>query len=140
MHATNLSPEMKQLIDTMLAKKKWAIYGASPDESKFGYKIPMRMKDHGYEVSGINKKYAGQSIGGMSVVGSLVELSEKVECIDVIVNPKISLQVIDEAKANGIEYLWFQPGTYDDEVLEKAKSLGLKVVYGACVYAILGEK
>lgn len=136
----NLSAEMKMMVDTMLAKKKWAIYGASPDQEKFGYKIPMRMKEHGYEVSGINKKYAGQEIGGMPVASSLAELSEKVDCIDVIVNPKISMQVIDEAKANGVEYLWFQPGTWDEEVIQKAESLGLKVVYNACVYAILGEK
>lgn len=131
---------MKTMIQTMLEKKKWAIYGVSLDEEKFGYKIPMRMIEHGYEVYGINKKYAGQNIGGMQVVSSLAELPENIDCIDVIVNPSISMQVIDEAKARGISYLWFQPGTWNEEVIAKAKDAGLNVVYDACVYAILGKK
>ena len=46
--------------------------------------------------------------------------------------------VIDEAVKNGIKYLWFQPGTWDDEVIKKALDNNLNIVYGHCVYAILG--
>ncbi len=122
----------------MLSIKKWAVYGASPDESKFGYKIPMRMIKHGYDVVGVNSKYEGQQIGNMKVLGSLDEIPDDVECLDVVVNPKISLQVIDEAKKKGINYLWFQPGTWNEEVLEKAEKNGMNIVYDDCVYAILG--
>lgn len=135
-----MKTEVNEMMKTMLDKKKWAIYGVSPDESKFGYKIPLRMIEHGYEVIGVNKKYAGEEIGGMKVVSSLSELPNGVDCVDVIVNPKISLSVIEEAKKAGIEYLWFQPGTWDDQVLEKANEYGLTCVHDACVYAILGKK
>lgn len=122
----------------MLSIKKWAVYGASPDESKFGYKIPIRMIKHGYDVVGVNSKYKGQQIGDMQVVGSLDEIPDDVECLDIVVNPTIALQVIDEAKKKGINYLWFQPGTWNEEVLEKAEKNGMNIVYDDCVYAILG--
>lgn len=140
MEMKHISEEMQRNIDEMLSQKKWAIYGISPDESKFGYKIPLRMLEHGYEIVGINKKYAGQEIGGIKVLASLSEIEGGVDCIDVIVNPKISLQVIEEAKAQGIERIWFQPGTWDEEVLKKAEAASMKVVHEACVYAILGKK
>ncbi|MDO4719790.1 MAG: CoA-binding protein [Peptostreptococcaceae bacterium] len=139
MELKNISEKMQKNIEEMLSKKRWAVYGISPDESKFGYKIPLRMLEHGYEIVGINKKYAGQDIGGIKVVSSLAEIEGSVDCIDVIVNPKISLQVIDEAKELGIRNLWFQPGTWDEEVLRKAEEADMSVVHEACVYAILGE-
>lgn len=140
MELKNISEKMQRDIDEMLSKKRWAVYGISPDESKFGYKIPLRMLEHGYEIVGINKKYAGQEIGGIKVVSSLAEIEGSVDCVDVIVNPKISLQVIDEAKELGIRNLWFQPGTWDEEVLQKAEEAAMTVVHEACVYAILGKK
>lgn len=140
MEPKNISEKMQKNIEEMLSKKRWAVYGISPDESKFGYKIPLRMLEHGYEIVGINKKYAGQDIGGIKVLSSLAEIEGSVDCIDVIVNPKISLQVIAEAKELGIRNLWFQPGTWDEEVLRKAEEADMSVVHEACVYAILGKK
>lgn len=140
MELKNISEKMQKNIEEMLSKKRWAVYGISPDESKFGYKIPLRMLEHGYEIFGINKKYAGQDIGGIKVLSSLAEIEGSVDCIDVIVNPKISLQVIAEAKELGIRNLWFQPGTWDEEVLRKAEEADMSVVHEACVYAILGKK
>lgn len=51
-----------------------------------------------------------------------------------VVSPKIAIPTLEEASAAGIEYIWFQPGTYNDEVIEKAKELGFKILYDDCVY------
>lgn len=126
--------------DEMLSKKKWVVYGISPDNSKFGYKIPERMLAHGYEVYGVNPKYKGDKIAGVDVYGSISEIENEIDCIDIVVNPKIAMGVLDEAKENNIENIWFQPGTWDENVLNKAEDLDLKVVYDDCVYAILGPK
>ena len=122
---------------TMLSKQNWAIYGISPDSEKFGYKIPKIMKESEYKLFGINKKYAGQEIMGIKVYSSLEEVEEDIDCIDVIVNPKISLSVIDEAVKKGVKYLWFQPNTFDDEVIAKLKTTNIEYVDDDCVYKIL---
>lgn len=121
----------------MLSKENWAIYGISPDAEKFGYKIPQIMKENGYKLFGINKKYANQEILGIKVYASLEEVPEDIDCIDVIVNPKISMTVIDEAVKKGVKYIWFQPHTYDDEVIEKLKETDIEYVDDDCVYKIL---
>lgn len=122
---------------TMLSKQNWAIYGISPDPAKFGYKIPQVMKESEYKLFGINKKYAGHEIMGIKVYASLEEVEENIDCIDVIVNPKVSLTVIDEAVKKGVKYLWFQPNTFDDEVISKLKTTDIQYVDDDCVYKIL---
>lgn len=127
---------MKEIKDKMLEKSMvWAVYGATPDTHKFGYKILDKMKKNGYEVYGVNPKY--HEIDGDKVYENLNMIPKKVDCIDVVVNPKIAMSVIDEALAEGISYIWFQPGTHDEEVIKKAVDKGLNVVYDHCVYAIL---
>ncbi|QUH26025.1 CoA-binding protein [Serpentinicella alkaliphila] len=123
---------------TMLDKKVWAVIGATPDTSKFGYKIYKRLKNHGYTVYGVNPNYT--EVEGEKIYRSIAELPEKPECIDMVVSPRISEKFLDEIKENGIEYVWFQPGTFDTAVIEKAESLNLKIVYKnyACVLVELG--
>ena len=57
-----------------------------------------------------------------------------------VVAPRHSINSLEEAKELGIEYIFFQPGSYNDEVVEKAEELGLKYVINDCVYAILKRK
>ncbi|MBZ9685124.1 CoA-binding protein [Clostridium estertheticum] len=123
--------------DEMVTMKKWALLGASPDESKFGYKILMLLKKKGYTVYGINPKY--DEINGVVIYHSLKELPEAVDAVSVIVNPNIALNAIDEIAECKIENVWFQPGSYNQEVLDKAKSNELNIVFRECLYVELGR-
>jgi hypothetical protein len=44
-----------------------------------------------------------------------------------------------EAAELGIQYLWFQPGTFDDEVIKYTEDKGLIPVYHHCVLVELGK-
>ncbi len=126
------------LRDEMLNKKTWAVVGVTDKKEKFGYKIFKKLIEHGYETYGVNPKY--DSIDGEKIYPALKSVPKKVDVVDVVVPPKITLNLLDEIHELGIENVWFQPGTYDEEVVEKAKKLGLKIVYDDCVYARLVEK
>jgi coA-binding domain protein len=129
--------EVMSIKEEMLAKKNWVVYGITDDVEKFGYKIPMVMVQKGYNVVGVNKKYAGKKILGIDVYSSLEEVPMDVDCVDVVVNPKISLNVVDEAVKKGVKNLWFQPHTFDDEVISKTEKNNINYVNDDCVYAIL---
>ncbi len=124
-------------LNKMVELKNWAVVGARSDESTFGYKIPMRMLEHGYNVYMVNPKL--DEIEGHRVYKKLSDIEEKIDVVDVVVNPKVAISVLDEAKAMGIENIFFQPGTYADETLEYADKLGLNYVTN-CIYKILGAK
>ncbi|KAB3531466.1 CoA-binding protein [Alkaliphilus serpentinus] len=120
----------------MLKKKTWAVVGATPDPSKFGYKIFKKLKSFNYEVYGVNPKHS--ELDGETLYSSLRDLPIKPECIDVVVNPTLALKLLEEVKELGIEYVWFQPGTNNGEVIDQALEYGIKVVYDDCVLVALG--
>lgn len=123
----------------MLERKTWAVVGVTPDPEKFGYKIYQVLKEHGYKVYGVNPKY--DEVEGDKIYGSLKELPEKPECVDLVVNPKVSKAVLEEIKELGIQYVWFQPGTFNEEIIDLAESYQLNIVYYDCVLAVLrGEE
>ena len=121
----------------MLDKKVWAVVGVTPNKEKYGYKIWKKLLDHGYETYRINPKY--DYIQEEKIYTSLKEVPKKIDVIDLVVPSKVSLKTLEEAKELDIDYMWFQPGTYDDKVIEKATELGFKILYNECILATLNE-
>ena len=122
----------------MLDKKTWAVVGVSAKKGKWGNKIYNILKDNNYKVYGVSPNY--DEIEGDKSYGSLEDIGEKVDVVNMVISPKISLNTLEEAKNLGIEYIFFQPGTYNDEVVAKAEELGLKYLTGDCIYAILRNR
>ncbi len=121
----------------MLQKKKWAVIGVTPDETRYGYKIFKKLKEKGYVAYGVNPKYT--EIDGEKIYASIKDLPEKVECVNIIVNPKVALNALKEIVKEEIKYVWFQPGAFDEEVLDKAEENNLDIVYYDCAYVELGK-
>lgn len=119
----------------MLDKKVWAVVGATPNESKFGYKIYKKLQDKGYEVYGINPKY--EELDGDKLYKSISDLPIKPDCVNMVVAPKISKPAVESIANAGIEYVWFQPGTFDEEVIDLAEDKNLKYVFYDCVLVAL---
>jgi predicted CoA-binding protein len=126
--------EDMMLEEQLLEKKVWAVVGANEDPDKYGNMIFKKLLSRGYTVYPVNPKY--ESIEGNQCYKDLSSLPQKPEVIDMVVSPKRGRPVLEEAARLGIEYIWFQPGTYDDELLEYTKSLGLQYVL-ACVLVAL---
>lgn len=116
--------------ETMLEKKVWAVIGANQNEEKYGNMIYKKLKLRGYEAYAVNPLY--DMVDGDKCYKDLTSLPKVPEVIDMVVTPKRAKPVIEEAARLGIKYIWFQPGTYDDEVLELAKQLGMEYAL-ACV-------
>lgn len=120
----------------MLKLKHWAIIGVTDDHSRFGYKIPICMRKHGYTVYGVNPKY--DRIEGEKIYHSLEEIPEKIDVLNMVVSPKFGKDYLKKAHSMGIQNVFFQPGSYDEEILELAKELNFNIVTD-CVYATLEE-
>ena len=129
--------DIGQVKNEMLDKKVWAVIGVTPNKEKFGYKIYKKLKKHGYTVYAINPKY--EEIEGDKVYTQLKDLPQKPDCISMVVPPKISKNMLEEIKNLEIPYVWFQPGTFDEETIDIAESYNLKIVYYDCVLVDLGE-
>jgi predicted CoA-binding protein len=120
--------------EMMLEKKVWAVVGANEDPGKYGNMIFRKLLSRGYEVYPVNPKY--ESVEGRKCYPDLSSLPEKPEVIDMVVSPKRGRPIVEEAARLGIENIWLQPGTHDDELMELIESKGLTAVQ-ACVLVAL---
>lgn len=118
----------------MIDKKIWAVVGANADPEKFGNKIYRRLKDRGYEVYAVNPKY--DSIDGEPCYKSLSDLPKIPEVIDIVVSPENAIPTIEEAAKLGIKYVWFQPHTYNNDVLRLAKEKNMEIFAGCVLVEI----
>lgn len=122
---------MENTIKTMLEKKRWAVVGAHPKPDKFGNKIYNKLIKFGYEVTPVNPVY--EEVEGVATVKTLKDVPGEIDCVNVVVSPKRAIEVVKDAVELGIKYIWFQPGAFDEAVIDLAESSGLEVVFHACV-------
>ncbi len=129
---------MDALIKSMLDKKVWAVVGATENPDKFGNKIYKKLKRFGYEVYAVNPVY--NEVDGDVCYPNLADLPVKVDCVDVVVNPEKAAFVLQEVIELGIENIWFQPGTFTPDIVDKSEQAGVNTVYLNCVLVELDQK
>lgn len=130
--------DMKKNKEAMLEKKIWAVAGVTARKERYGYKIWKTLKEHDYTAYGVNPNY--DELEDEKIYHKLVDIPEKIEVLDMVVGPNIAMETLDDAKEAGIEYIWFQPGSFNDQVIKKAEEMNFKIVYNDCIYAVLKAK
>ncbi len=116
--------------ETMLEKEVWAVVGVIPNPQKYGYKLYQKLKRDGHRVYAVNPLY--EAIGEDKCYKDLSSLPEMPQVVNMVVSPKRGKAIIEEAAKLGIKYAWFQPGSFDEELLELTENLGMQSVQ-ACV-------
>lgn len=129
---------MKNLLEEMLQLKEWAVIGASDKKDRYGYKIFKKLQQHNYEVYAINP--GCEEIESIKCYKGLKELPKVVKCVNMVVNPKISMQVLDTINELKIKNVWFQPGSFNKDVINKANELKLNIINEHCILVELRKK
>jgi predicted CoA-binding protein len=129
---------MEKLINEMLGKKRWAVVGATRNTKKYGYKIYKLLKEKNYDVIPINPVH--KDIEGDLTKTDLLSIDSEIDCVSIVVSPERSEKVVDDAIKLGIKYLWFQPGTFTLEIIEKAENAGITVVFYDCILVEIGKR
>lgn len=109
-----------------------AIIGASADRSKFGNKSVRAHQAQGYEVFPINPK--GGQIEGLPVYRSLADVpAEQLDRVSLYVPPAVGLSLLPEIAAKGCDELWLNPGSESEELVHKARELGLETIVACSI-------
>lgn len=109
-----------------------AIIGASATRTKFGNRSLRAHLLRGYTVYPVNPK--GGQIEGLTVYRSISEIP--VECLDRVsmyVPPEIGMTLLDEIAAKGCGELWLNPGSESDELIARARELGLEPIVACSI-------
>lgn len=115
-------------------KKKIAIIGASANRGKFGNKAVRAYKDDGWDVYPVNT--AESTIEDLTVYRDILEVPGELDRISVYVPPAIGLQLIEKIAEKNSGEVWFNPGSDSDELLDRAKELGVNSMIGCSIVDI----
>ena len=111
-----------------------AIIGASSNRSKFGNKALRAFEHKGYRVLAINPNE--REVEGHRTFASVMDVPDAIDMATVYVPAEVGVRVMDDLAQKGIAEVWLNPGADDDEVVDRAKQLGLKVVQHCSIIAI----
>lgn len=130
--------------------RQYIVAGASNNPSKFGYKILLWYLNHDLLVIPVNPKESTildqPVVSKIEDIISAIKLKEDLKgystskadgvSISFLTQPRITVRTLQEiASVEGfkdtVKGLWFQPGSYDEDVIELAKKIGLydRVIY-----------
>ncbi len=116
--------------------KTIAAVGVSTNPVRASYFVARYLHYRGYRVIPINPVYAGTEMFGSTVLASLADIpgDTRVDMVDVFRKPDAIPGILDETLEHlpGVRTFWMQFGIYHEEVAEKARSAGLRVVQDRC--------
>lgn len=113
--------------------KTIAVVGASDNPRKPAHTIPRYLQRQGYRIIPVNPK--GGEILGERVYGSLQEIEEPIDVVDVFRPSEETPDVARSAVEAEAKVLWLQEGISSEEAERIASEGGLKVVMDRCMGA-----
>jgi len=114
--------------------KTVAVVGASSKPTRPSYLVVKYLIAKGYRVFPINPGQAGGELLGQPIYGSLADIPEPIDMVDIFRNSEAAGAVVDEALALSPlpKAIWMQLTVRNDAAAAKAEALGIKVVMNRC--------
>ena len=118
----------------MSSQSSLAIIGASTNRSKYSNKAAHAYLQSGYAVYPVNPRAA--AVEGQKCYPSVLDIPVTPGEASFYVPSAIGLQLIEEVAAKGIRKVWLNPGAESDELIEKARSLGIEPITACSIIAV----
>ncbi len=119
------------VIRSMLAARTIAVVGLSDNPAKPSHYVPAYMQQHGYRILPVNPGV--ESVLGERAYGSLADLPEKPDVVNVFRLPKYIPEIVDQMLSLGFKNLWVQQGIVNEAAAAKAETGGIQVVMDRCI-------
>lgn len=128
---------MQTIREILKDSRTVAVVGISPKPERASHYVSQWVLERGlHKVYFVNPVYAGRKILGREVLPSLRDIPEGVDIVDVFRKPSALEEIVVEAINIGAKYVWLQPGTENEEVIEKYKDK-IDFIKTACLGVVL---
>jgi len=118
----------------MERQKSVAVIGASNDRSKYGNKAVRAYLNEGYRVYPVNPKE--DAVEGLKAYKSILDIEDEIDRATLYVPPAVGIKVIEEIARKGVGELYLNPGSESDELVAKARKLGLNPILACSILAM----
>jgi predicted CoA-binding protein len=126
-------PSSDQQIREILSLNKIVVVGMSKNSSKAAHYVPKYLSENGYDITPVNPTTS--EILGKKCYGSVSEIDEEIDIIDVFRPSDQVLPIIQEAIKKKPKVIWLQEGIHNSEAEDLAKKAGIKVIFNRCMLA-----
>ena len=131
--AAQAAEDAAVLRDLLQRTRTIAVVGASTDPWRPSVGVTGYLVRAGYRVLPVNPTALGQSLHGEPFRGSLAQIGEPIDLVNVFRRPEFVLGVLDEAIAVGAPAVWLQLGVVHPLAPERAAAAGITLVMDRCI-------
>ena len=114
--------------------KTVAVIGASSKRHKFANKAVRAYVSQGHRVLPINPNE--DEVEGIKTYASVLDVPGPIDVATVYVPGHIGVRVMEDIAKKGIPEVWLNPGADDDDVVARAKALGVRIIQACSIMAI----
>jgi predicted CoA-binding protein len=125
------NPANDELRKLLVSARTIAIVGASSNPDRASNGIMRKLKSAGYHVIPVNPNET--AVLGERAYGSLREVPEHIDVVDVFRRPEYTPAIAADAASVKAGALWLQSGIVNEEAAATASAAGLTVVMDACI-------
>ncbi len=111
-----------------------AVVGASNHPEKYGNIIVRNLHGKGYTVLPINPKEP--EIAGLQAYPTVGDAPPPIHLVNFVTPPAVTRNVLDTLDPAVVDTVWFQDGSWDDDVIASARARFPHVVHQACIMVV----
>jgi uncharacterized protein len=123
--------ETEQITEILKKAKNIAVVGLSSSPMRPSYGVSAYLQSHGYKIIPVNPEIKGAL--GERAYGSLSDVPEKIDIVDIFRRSEFVPALVDEAIRLKPAAIWMQEGVMHDAAAEKARKAGIFVVQDRCL-------
>ena len=112
--------------------KKIALVGASKDLTKTSTVVMKYLQKYGFKVYPVNPSMIGEEILGEKVFGSILEIDNPVEIIDVFRPSDEAIEIAKEAVKINAKVLWLQLNIKNEEAKKIVEANNIIYIENKC--------
>jgi uncharacterized protein len=120
-----------EIAELLTRTKTIAVVGLSSDPMRPSFGVSQYMQRKGYRIIPVNPNE--DMVLGEKAYGTLAEIPERIDLVDVFRRPEFVPEIVDEAIRLKIPALWLQEGVIHETAAKKAREAGISVVMDRCV-------
>jgi len=116
----------------MFKLSNWAVVGDVLNSSKPAYRIVSKLKSAEKTVFLIDPKATATDDKKSHVHKTIGDIKDRIDVVNLVVNPKLGIDVVKEARLKGITNIFIQPGAESEQIEIFCKENKMNV-YKGCV-------
>ena len=120
-----------QIGEVLKRARNIAVVGLSNSPLRASHGVAAYMQTQGYRIIPVNPTIT-DALGEPSY-GSLLDVKEKIDIVNIFRRPEFVPEVVDQAIQLKVPVIWMQEGVIHEQAAEKARRAGIFVVMDHCI-------